>query len=60
MIPKLGMCRCIISIGKITHQKWCNHPFKQRHRATKTAVEVEVRGIGQNLKKGVDNIGGSS
>ena len=36
---------------------WHNHPFSQRNKTSKKAVEVKVRGngrereVGQNLKK---------
>ena len=51
------MCRSIISLSKITHQTWHNHPFSQGNKTTKRAVGVEVGsndeegGVGQNLKK---------
>ena len=59
-VPRLDMCRSILSLSKIAHQMWRDHPFSQRN---KTTVEVGVggdrevgEGGGQNLQKG----GGSS
>ena len=31
------MCRSIISISKIAHKIWCDHPFSKRNKATKRA-----------------------
>ena len=56
-IIKLGMCRCIISLSKITHQMWHDPPFSQENKATKRVVRVEVGGergekrVEQNFKK---------
>ena len=30
----------IISLSKIAHQMWRDHPYSQRNKATKRAVEV--------------------
>ena len=35
LVPRLGMCRFIMSISKITHQMWLYHPARQRNKATK-------------------------
>ena len=43
-IIRLGMCRCIISLSKITHQMWHNPPFSQGNKATKRVARVEVAG----------------
>ena len=43
-VPRLKMCRSIISLSKTTHQMWVNHPFSQRNMATKRVVEVVVGG----------------
>ena len=40
-----------MSLSKITHQMWCDHPFSQRNNATKRAVGVEVGGGGGGWKK---------
>ena len=44
---------------------WHDHPFSQRNKATKRALELEVGGkigwggrVKQNLKKWTDNTGG--
>ena len=58
------MCTSI-SLSKITHQIWRNHPFIQRNRTTEGAVGVGVGGnrqgemVGENLKRGagLSNIG---
>ena len=43
-IPRLEMCRFLISLSKITHQMWRDHPFSQRNEATKSAFGLEVGG----------------
>ena len=39
----------------MTHQMWCNQPFSQRKKGSKSALGAEVGGegggLGQNLKK---------
>ena len=51
MVPRLDMCRSIISLNRITHQMWRDHKFSQRNKATKRAVGWRLRrGVGQNLK----------
>ena len=45
-VPRLNICRSIISLGKIKHQKWRNHLFSQRNKITKRAMEVEAAGGG--------------
>ena len=50
MVPRSSTGRSIISLTRITHQMWCDHPFCQRKKATKRAVK----------KGGLSNIGGSS
>ena len=65
-VPRLDMCRSIISLSKTAYQMGHNHPFSQRSKITERAVGgVDVRGNkkggegdGQNLKKRVGNIGG--
>ena len=66
------MCRSIMSLSKITHQIWRNHPFSQANKATKRAgsiggvywrcvcifVWVFVGGGLTFEKKRVDSIGG--
>ena len=54
------MCsKSILSLSKIVHQIWRDHPFNQRNRTTERTVSVGVRddrdmgeGVGKNLKKG--------
>ena len=38
------MCRSILSLSKIAHQMWSDHPFSQRNRTTERTVEVGLRG----------------
>ena len=53
------MCRSIISLSKIAHQMWQDHPFGQRSKTTERAMGLGVGGktggggVGQNLKKEV-------
>ena len=64
------MCRSILSLSKITHQLWRDHPFIQRNRTTERTVGVGVRGdreLGgggwtkfEKKRGGVGNIGGGS
>ena len=37
-VPRLNMCGSIISLSKIAHQMWCNHPFSQRNKTIERAV----------------------
>ena len=64
------MCRSILSLSKIAHQMWHDHPFSQRNRTTERSVGVRVggdreigggEGVEQNLEKGegLGNIGGA-
>ena len=65
MVPRFDICRSIISVSKIVHQMWCNHPFSQGNKTTKRVVWVGIGdnrerrgGSGQNLiKGGLGNIG---
>ena len=57
-VPRLDMCRFILTLSKIAHQIWRDHSFSQRNRATERTVGVGVVGdkkvgerLGQNLKK---------
>ena len=59
-VPRVNMCKSKLSLGKIAHQKWSDHPFSQRNRATEKTVGVGVGGDrefrggssgGQNLRK---------
>ena len=58
------MCRSILSLSKIAHQMWRDHPFGQRNMTTERTMGVGVggdrevrggggRGVAQNLKKGI-------
>ena len=31
LVPRLDMCRSILSLRKIAHQIWCDHPISQRN-----------------------------
>ena len=49
----------ILSLSKIAHQMWHDHPFSQRNMTTERTVEVGLEMTerlggrdGQNLKKG--------
>ena len=44
MVPRLDMCRSILSLSKIAHQMWRDHPFNQRNRTIKRTVGVKVGG----------------
>ena len=57
----------MISLSKIAPQMCRHHPFSQRNKTTEWALGLRVGGDmvgggggGQDLKKGVGNIGGSS
>ena len=56
--PRLDMCRSILTLSKIAHQMWHDHPFSQRNRTLKRLVGVglEVTGkweeVGKILEKG--------
>ena len=45
-VPKPNICISIISLSKIAHQMWHNHPFSQRNKRTEKPVVV---GVGGNL-----------
>ena len=58
-MTRLDLCWSIISLSKITHQMWRNHPICQRNKPAKGALRVEVReemGLDKIRKKGVGNI----
>ena len=38
------MCRSILSLSKIAHQMWHDHPFSQRNRITERTLGVKVGG----------------
>ena len=50
------MCRSILSLSKIAHQMWCDHPFSQRNRTTGVGVggdkEFGVRELDKIGKNG--------
>ena len=52
MVPRLDMCRSIISLSRITHQMGHYHPFNQHNKAAKTAVGMEVAGGWSKFEKG--------
>ena len=60
-VARLDMCRSILSLSKILHEMWSDHPFSQRNRATERTVGIwvggdrevgEGGGVGENLKNG--------
>ena len=70
-VPRLDMCRSIISLSKIAHQVWRNQSFSQKNKTTEKAVRRwggrggrfegdRKEGLGQNLKKGGRQYRGSS
>ena len=48
MVLRLHMCRFIISLRRMTDQRWHNHTVNQGNKAKKIVVVVEFE---QNLKK---------
>ena len=52
-VPRLDMCRSIISLSKIVHQMWRDHPFSQGNKTTGRAVEMGVR---DDRERGLDKI----
>ena len=53
-VPRLDMCRSIISLSKTTHQIWCDHPFSQRTRQQKEHqgwnLQATRNGRGQTIQ----------
>ena len=54
------MCRSILSLSKIAHRMWYDHPFSQRNMTTEKTVGVGVGGSRKvggrgGQKKGVGN-----
>ena len=47
-VLKLNMCTSMISLSKIAHQVWCDHPFSQRNKTAEWSVGwvLEVTGKG--------------
>ena len=39
-MPRLDMCRSMLSLSKIAHQMWCDHSFSQRNMTTERTVGV--------------------
>ena len=37
-VPRLDVCRSIISLSKIVYQMWHDHSFSQRNKTTERAV----------------------
>ena len=52
------MCRSTLSLSKIAHQMWHDHPFSQRNRTTERVAGVGWTKFGK--RRGLGNIGGSS
>ena len=60
-VPRPGMCKSVLSLSKIAHQMWCDHPFSQRNMTTEKTVgagaggdrEVGVGGMWKKFEKGV-------
>ena len=53
-IPRLDMCRSILSLSKMIQQLWCNHPLSQRNKTIKKVVGMEVAGDGKRGGGGGD------
>ena len=47
------MCRSILSLSKIAHKMWRDHPFSQRNRTTERTV-----GLGFESDREVGGMGG--
>ena len=43
-VPRLAMCRSILSLGKTAHQMWCDHSFSQKIMTTERATGLGVGG----------------
>ena len=43
------MCRSVTTLSKIIHQMSHDHPFSQKNKTTKKAVEMEVGGDGEGV-----------
>ena len=56
MLPRLDMCRSILSLRKIAHQMWRDHPFSKRNRTTERTVGVRVRGDREVGERELDEI----
>ena len=52
MVPRLDMCRSMISLSRITHQMGHYDPFNQQNKAAKRAVGMEVAGGWTKFEKG--------
>ena len=57
-VLRLDMCRSTISLSKITHQMWPDHPFSQRNKITKRAVGLKVSGEGKGGLNKIEKGGG--
>ena len=63
-VPRLDMCRSIISLNKIALQMWHNHLFSQRNKTAERAVGLGVggdregRGLDKLWKRRAGNEGG--
>ena len=61
------MCTSMISLSKVAHQIWNDHPFSKTNKTTEWPVRVWIKATGMQWGwkklekgKGVGNIGGSS
>ena len=54
-MPRLNTCRSILSLSKIAHQMWHDHPISQRNRTTERTVGVgaEFENMGCSQKGGL-------
>ena len=50
-VLRLDMCRSILSLSKVVHQMWHDHPFSQRNRKTEWTMGVEDGGDREVLVK---------
>ena len=56
-VPKLDMYRFILSLSKIAHQMWRDHPFSHRNMTTEKTVGAGVGGDREvGVGGGVDKI----
>ena len=53
-VPRPGMCKSVLSLSKIAHQMWCDHPFSQRNMSAER-MDGGGRG-GGGVKEGLGEV----
>ena len=43
-VPRVGICRTILSLRKLAHEMWHDNPFNERNKATERTVGVGFGG----------------